>query len=538
MATPERTQKELSARYQGDVDYYGRPHPWRVARFCATFVAIVGGIAGIFVYDKLIAQKRVSENFFSPGQISRSHAMLQESCAGCHGKSAPAGHELTPAKFQSDLKDRFHRGIDFSLIDRNCQDCHEGKPPFKPKPGFVVPRDYKLHEPNVVNDRTCSICHQEHLGPGRMEKVADWHCASCHNNPGVMEASAQKGKTIAPKEFHLRPGPAHQIVFPVKRPERGYTEVFPAFDSGDPKRDHPEFQLIREKARDLDNDVLRFSHATHFKKEKVQKDGRMIESCNYCHKADPEGRFYQRISYKANCQECHSLQFDKNNPQLHIPHGDANLVRNYLRTLPAQYEDFARLNLVRKDGSATLVPRTKNMIITDRERVREGDAKIFVAQQIKLLREQFGGDGLALEHDVFFVTSPYKAQRENPDDRTRANFVGCAYCHQVKEVPNAAPVVNKPILVDRWMPQARFNHAKHTKVDCNECHRAQQSIKASDVLMPAKADCAKCHSPRVKNSVVSECITCHTYHAPSQVVATDVHADARESSFREMLVGK
>jgi hypothetical protein len=513
MATPERTQKELSARYQGDVDYYNRPHAWRVARFCATFFAIVGGIAGILIYRNLIDQKKASENFFSPGAISSSHATLKESCAGCHRNRAAGDNEVTPATFQ-DLKQRFRHGIDFKLIDDNCQACHEGKPPFKPKPDFAPPKNYKLHEPNVVEDRTCSICHREHLGPGRMEKVADLHCASCHNNPGVMEASAQKGKTIAPKEFHLRPHPAHQIIFPVKRPERGYTEVFPAFDSGDPKRDHPEFQLIREKAPDLDNDVLRFSHATHFKKEKVQKDGRMIESCNYCHKADPEGRFYQRISYKANCQECHSLQFDKNNPQLHIPHGDANLVRNFLRTLPAQYGDYARLN---------------QKITGDR------NVQVFVAKQVRQLQQQFSS-GELLERAVFLTTNPYDPQEENPV--IKANFAGCAYCHQVKEVPNAAPVVNKPILVDRWMPQARFNHAKHTKVDCNECHRAQQSMKASDVLMPAKADCAKCHSPRVKNSVISECITCHTYHAPSQVVATDVHADARESSFKEMLAGK
>ena len=53
--------------------------------------------------------------------------------------------------------------------------------------------------------------------------------------------------------------------------------------------------------------------------------------------------------------------------------------------------------------------------------------------------------------------------------------------------------------------------------------------------MPAKANCVTCHSP--KGKVVSECITCHTYHAPPQVVAVDVHADTRESSFKQMLLG-
>lgn len=528
MATPERTQKELSGRYQGDVDYYNRPHPWRVARFCATFVAIVGGIAAIFVYKNRIERKVASENFFSPGKISSSHATLAEGCAGCHGRSAVVGNEVTPAKFGSDLKERFRHGIDFSRIDGNCQACHEGKPPFKPKPDFAPPKNYKLHEPNVVEDRTCSICHREHLGPGRMEKVADWHCASCHNDRGIMKASAELGKTLPPAAFHLRPHPPQQIVFNLPRPVDGYTQNFPAFDSRLPGRDHPEFQLVRENrldpngaasralaAEDPEKAILRFNHRLHMGETIPPYEENRKLDCKYCHTPDPEGRFYQRVNFEANCKACHALQFDKNNPQLHVPHEDVNLVRNFLRTLPAQYGDFARLN---------------QKIKGDRE------VQSFVAQQIKLLRGQFGVDGFALEHDVFFETSPYKAQRNNPDGRTRANFVGCAYCHRVKEVPNAAPDLTKPILVDRWMPQARFNHAKHTKVDCNECHRVKESKLTTDVLMPVKADCVKCHSPKAKNSVVSDCITCHAYHAPPQVVAADVHANAR-GAFKEMLLG-
>jgi len=511
MATPERTQKEISARYQGDVDYYDKPHPWRVARFCATFLAIVGGIAAIFLYDKRIAQKRASENFFSPGEISSSHATLQEGCAGCHGKSASTGNELTRAKLQSDLKERFQHGIDFSLIDRNCQACHEGKPPFTSKPAFVTPKNYKLHEPNVVEDRTCSICHQEHLGPGRMEKVADSHCASCHNDRGIMEASAQKGTTLPPAVFHLRPVPPQQIVFEIPRPARGYTHDFPSFDSDDPARDHPEFQLVREKASDPD--VVRFNHKRHFMSDilALQKNGQKLD-CNYCHKADPEGRFYQRISFKANCQECHGLKFDTNNPQLHVPHGDVNLVRTFLRTLPAQYGNFARLQ---------------------RKGVSDKEVQNYVAQQIAHLKQQFGSSE-QLERAVFFERNPYVPSAIDPP--TRANFAGCAVCHDVNTRANAELFIAPPILVDRWMPQARFNHAKHTKVDCNECHHAQNSAKTSDVLMPAKADCMKCHSPKAEHKVVSDCVTCHTYHAPAQVSATNVHADA-QGSFREMLLG-
>jgi hypothetical protein len=529
MDTPERTQKEIAGRYRGDVGYLSRPHPWRVARFIATFLAIVGGSAAILLYQKLVTKRHVSEEFFSAGVISSSHATLEKKgCVDCHRKGAPAPEDLTPAKFRSDLKRKLHHGIDFTLIDLRCQACHEGQPPFDPKPKFVNTKKYDLHEPNVVENRTCSVCHQEHVGPERMAKVADLHCASCHNDPGVMEASVQKGKTLPPERFHLRPHPAQQIVFEPKRPERGYTQLFPSFDSGVPGQDHPEFQLIRENWTDPngapskaladqkpEKAILRFNHKLHFGPTipPVKKDQQL--DCNYCHKPDPEGRFYTRVNFEANCKACHGLLFDKNNPKLEVPHGDVSLVRNFLRTLPAQYGDYARLQA---------------------EKTGERDVPRFVAQQIRLLRAQFGGDGLVLEHDVFFETSPYKALR-NQDKRTQANYVGCAYCHQVKDMPNAMPVLTKPILVDRWMPQARFNHAKHTSLKCEECHHAKESERTTDVLMPKKADCAKCHSPNAKPKVVaSDCITCHTYHAPPQVAATNVHADA-QGSFKEMLLG-
>jgi mono/diheme cytochrome c family protein len=497
MATPGRTQKQIAERYKGNLGYYKRKHPWRVARFCASFIALAGGVAAIVVYQKLIFQQRVSEEFFSSGKISSNHAPFEQDCAQCHNKNAAMGNDLTPAKIKSVIKDRFHNGIDFSSIDHKCQECHEKNPPF----GTL--KKYDLHEPNVVENRSCSVCHQEHLGPGPMKRVADLHCASCHNDRGIMEASAKKGTTLPAAAFHLRSHPPQQIVFEMPRPKLGYTQTFASFDG-----EHPEFQLVREKARDPD--VLRFNHQRHFAADIPPVNGQKLD-CNYCHKPEPGGRFYQRISFAANCQACHALQFDVKNPDLRIPHGDAMLVRTFLRTLPAQYGDYARL----KKG-----------------RTRDSDIQTFVVQQIRQLQEQFRS-GEELERAVFFAIDPYKPQRQAAA-AVRANFAGCAFCHEVKTAAGGAPVVTKPILVDRWMPQANFNHAKHASVKCDECHHASRSRETSEVLMPAKANCVTCHSP--KGKVVSECITCHTYHAPPQVATVDVRADA-PGAFKQMLLG-
>jgi hypothetical protein len=501
MPTPGRTQKQIAERYKGNLAYYKRRHPWRLARFLVSFIALAGGVAGIIVYQKMIFQQRASEQFFSSGPLSSHHAKLEQECAQCHNKDAAMGNQVTFAKFKSVIKDRFHQGLDYKSIDRKCEDCHEKNPPFGTK------KEYDLHEPNVVENRACSLCHQEHLGPGPMKRVADSQCATCHNDHRVMEASAQKGTTLPPEAFHFRPPPAQQIVFNLPRPKLGYTEVFPSFHQPADKGGHPEFQLIREKARDPN--TLRFNHSRHFANDIPPVNGQKLD-CNYCHKPDPQGRFYQRINFQAHCQSCHALQFDERNPQLHLPHGDVNLVRTFLRTLPAQYAELARSRPNTSPGY--------------------NDVRTFIATQMNGLRRQFGSDA-AFENAVFFEVDPYKKEDAAP---TRSNFSGCAHCHAVK-MEGRTPTVTKPYLVDRWMPQANFTHAKHTSVSCEDCHgQARQSRDTADVLMPAKQSCVVCHSPETKK-VSSDCITCHTYHSPGQPVRVQLQAatgnDAAKQTF-------
>jgi hypothetical protein len=490
MATPARTQKQIAERYKGNLTYYKLRHPWRVARFCVSFIAIVGGLVGILFYQGLIFKKRASEEFFSAGKISSHHAQFEQDCSRCHDKNAAMGSELTPAKFKSVLKNRFRHGLDFASIDNRCERCHEDE-----HPPIGLKKEYDLHEPNVVDKRACSICHMEHLGPGPMKRVADSQCATCHNNQREMEASAQKGRTLPSAVFEAR-GPAHgQVVPAVMRPKQGYTQVFASFHRDPARGGHPEFQLIREKTSDPD--TLKFNHSRHFANDIPPVNGQKLD-CNYCHKPDPQGRFYLRINFDAHCQSCHALQFDERNPSLHLPHGDVNLVRTFLRTLPAQYAELARTQ--GKGGNYN-------------------DVKTFIAQQMNGLRRQFGSDE-AFERAVFFETSPYKREDAAP---SKANFSGCAHCHTVT-AEGRIPVVTTPVQIDRWILRANFTHAKHTSVSCEDCHQqARTSQLTSDVLMPAKQNCVVCHSPETKK-VSSDCITCHTYHEPGQPVRLQVEA--------------
>jgi hypothetical protein len=479
MAKPGRTQKQIAERYKGNLGYYRTLHPWRRARVIVSLLTIFGGLLAIFVFPRC-----GRETFFNAGKISANHAAFETRCDSCHDKGAAMGN------FRQTLRARFHQGVEFAVIDRKCESCHQ---------------QHTFHEANVIENRSCSACHQEHRGPGPMKTVASVQCAICHNNSTTMTASAQKGMQLSPAAFYRHIHSSQQVALELPRPPQGFTKTFPSFWDG-----HPEFQLKTMNARDPD--VLRFNHQRHFAADIPPVNGQQLD-CNYCHKPQPDGRFFQRITFAANCQACHSLQFDSKNPELRVPHGDVDLVRTFLRTLPAQYADYARL----KKG------------------IRENEVGNFVAQQIRQLREQFHS-GEELERAVFFTTNPYKPQ-EKTGAAVRANFTGCAFCHDVKQARNAAPVITKPILIDRWMVRSDFNHAKHQTdpktqkpLDCNICHQAMQSRDTADVLMPAKANCITCHSPQGK--VVAECITCHKYHAPpvAQMTVATV-------SVKEMLLG-
>jgi len=482
MAAPRRTQKQIAERYKGNLGYYNKKHPWRRTRFWVSFLTILGGISALVLF-----QLRGRETFFNVGKISNNHAAFADDCASCHDKSLMTAGPLTPATFKQIVSDRFHHGITFAPIDKKCESCHTA---------------HTLHEPNVLHDRSCSACHQEHQGPGPMKLVASFNCASCHNDGGTMEASARRGMRLQWTSLHRHRHPAEQVVLELPRPSRGYTQTFSSFWSG-----HPEFQLDREQVRDLD--LLRFNHQRHFGADIPFVNGRKLD-CDYCHKPDADDRYYQRVTFAANCQACHSLQFDAKNPELTLPHGNTTAVRGFLRTLPTQYAELA----VKKGFT------------------KPNEIQNFVTKQMTQLRERVRS-GEDFERQVFFSSDPYKPKRDTAP-QVRASFYGCAFCHEVKPVANAAPLVTKPIFVDRWMPQAKFDHAKHASVSCEDCHHAMQSRDTTDVLMPRKANCVTCHSPAGK--VVAECITCHTYHAPSSL-ALAATSSASESLTKKMLLG-
>lgn len=436
------TQKQIAQRFKGNLDYFRKAHYWRRIRFGTILLVSLAGTAAMAWFFF-----RGSESMYNPGPISQHHAQFANECSQCH---EPLQKSLAGATLK----------LTNESIDPRCEKCHTG---------------YSFHQPNVAHARSCTACHQEHQGSGPMAAPGDSQCLRCHGDAHEMTAAAEKGKTVAAAAFDYRPS-AGRDIFKTPRPADGFTATMTSFAS-----DHPEFRALADGLRETN--TLKFNHKRHLAETNdiPLVDGRRLD-CASCHQPGPGGAFFQRVSYERNCRVCHSLQFDENNPELTLPHGRAEHVRAFLRSLPTHY--------------AELVQRNASTAGTD--------VDAFVAKQMLRLRDQFV-DGTNLEREVFFT-----ALRKAPDGRTK--FDGCATCHQVTPHSVAAPVITPPSLPDRWMIRAHFDHAKHVSVACVKCHDALKSSDTADVIMPTKASCVECHSP--KGKVASNCSFCHSYHAP------------------------
>ena len=427
----------------------------RLIRGRVTLAVIAASCAVLLV---LLGNPPWRNNFISPGTISDPHSgaafaalavtnHLNQNCGACHvaGNSGPNG--LVNVAWHAepgilDLKKiAFAQAAEPTAIDESCLKCHAGK---------------NVHQP-AAPQISCSFCHAEHQGI-KMAATTDANCNFCHGDAEKMVgAKVESGKRKAETIHHFAD-------------------------------DHPQFRFLTEKLRDPD--TLKFNHALHLTGATIPNlPGGVKLDCAFCHSPDAAGAFMRPVAFEQNCRVCHSLQFDPETPELKLPHGSAEFVSAYLRSLPKQY-----LNLAAQLG-------------------KDEDANGFAEKKLAGLRTQFGS-GEDLEKRIFFSTATTAPEINvgNVNGPTRAIFPGCAYCHEVKNSRAGAPEITKPILTERWLTQAKFNHAAHANMSCAQCHDAVHSKDTADILLPAKETCATCHSPR--GGVADTCAECHSYHKP------------------------
>jgi hypothetical protein len=444
----------------------------RVWRGRATLAVVAASCAAILI---LLGNPPWRNNFISPGEISTAHSGeafaaqakmhgLNQNCGACHvaGYSGPHGMVHAALRAEPGFFE-FHKFLaasagEVTAIDESCEKCHVA---------------HNFHQPNAAAI-SCSFCHAEHQGK-MMAATTDANCVFCHGDAAKMAAAAHFQNSVEEEVTRLKPKQSQSLL--TSAPTISVIHHF--------ADDHPQFRFITEKWRDPD--TLKFDHALHLTGATIPKlpSGAKLD-CAFCHSPDAAGAFMRPVAFEKNCRVCHSLQFDPETPQLQLPHGSAEFVTAFLRSLPKQFADLAA-----KENSP--------------------DANDFVQQKLANLRMQFGS-GEDLERRVFFSTATFgpETQIGTLSGGTRALFPGCALCHEVKNSSAGMAEITKPIQTERWLAQAKFDHAKHANISCATCHDAIHSSAMADVLLPAKETCATCHSPR--GGVVDTCATCHVFH--------------------------
>jgi hypothetical protein len=520
MPEPRKNQKQIASKYKGNLRYFRHMHPLRLARWIAGLICMVIAliVGGYYVWvweltpkavvdankkeaapDDLSGQRKF-EWLNSSGPISQAHSRYANDCEKCHDPSLKTN--LAEPKVVK------------ASLDGKCVVCHNTP-------------SYNFHQTNVVGGQSCTDCHHEHITAGPMQPVADSNCINCHGNAGTMKQSADlsqqaSGTTADGKKIYFAASQPFRmdnqlVYYPEPRPAEGYTKVIHAFAD-----DHPEFQFKRDNLSDPD--TLKFGHQFHLSERVRTADGKQL-TCEYCHKIDGNGTYMQPISYEKSCQECHQLQMDVAQPNFLIPHpgkGDnnQNAVRDFLHNLPTEYHNFAIQTLHKQGGEvdAYVAGAMKRV----RQRIRSGE---------DLEQEVFYSniDKVDLEGEKHAIYYGGPAPTQSP---MRSVFQGCVVCHEVKTVAGQN-VVTPPVIPDRWEAHANFSHAAHQGImpDCRQCHEmAATSEKTSDILLPDKASCVKCHSPA--GNVASTCTTCHDFHNESPA-----HQMAAGTPMKKLLLG-
>jgi hypothetical protein len=95
----------------------------------------------------------------------------------------------------------------------------------------------------------------------------------------------------------------------------------------------------------------------------------------------------------------------------------------------------------------------------------------------------------------------------------------CLLCHVQTgaRAPGALPVLAETKIPARWLRRGEFAHGAHEMLACRTCHaNVEQSSATSDVNLPARELCARCHVDGAARSAGVSCALCHLYHDTSK----------------------
>lgn len=390
-------------------------------------------------------------HFVPPLRSLLAHSPLPSTAAWNPGP-LDAAHRF----FGDDCK-QCHATPFLTVRDTACTTCHTRMPAHADPARFNLPQ---------LGEARCASCHQDHLGLEGMVNTGQSLCSDCHAglktrtaNASQLEDATDFGRNHP--EFRLR---------------------LPAWDEAG--RFVP--QLTRLAPGLKENSGLKFNHQLHLKPGLNSPSGRRDLQCASCHAQDAGGLAMKPVDFESMCHDCHTLGFDTFAPERQVPHAK---VAEVVYMLDDYYAKRAL------EGGYT-----------------EASAPGFVQQ-----RRRPGEASLSQQETIEALSWARNKSRQVAD----SVFTGraCVTCHSVSRetaaanTPGAGWKIAPVRVAGIWYGEARFTHAKHSTMQCGDCHKAATSASATDLLIPDIANCRQCHAGESGGSkVASTCIACHRYH--------------------------
>ena len=357
-----------------------------------------------------------------------------------------------------------------SVQDETCLSCHEdtgdhadmprlakGMPPLSPGDALQWRIAEGLGKEGPLG---CVSCHSEHEGPLRQKPGSEAFCGDCHDTLDTRLTDVKFANAHDFGKEHPQFRPIYFASFGAAKPVRAAAGSTPVERSG-----------------------LKFPHDVHMDARggaarmavSLRQYGTPLE-CKDCHSLTPDKMSFEEVRMEDACEGCHSLVSGR------TASGFSKLRHGNVKHLA---EDLARIS----SG-----PR----------------------QRVGPLRQRPGQIGSA---------APYRADFGRPVRAyiglSNALSVGgvCTECHLPTRGPTGQADLIPVNLPDRFFTTSFFNHEAHKKQECTDCHAADTSRAASDLLIPDLKSCRDCHlgatAVKTAKTVPSECAMCHAYHVPA-----------------------
>ncbi len=379
---------------------------------------------------------------WSTGKLSKAHHALEQSCEACHVAPFVSVRDEACLACHKDIGDH---------ADRNRLASARGPMEGSDAMLWRVAAAFGKEGPE-----SCTTCHTEHEGAGRMEPAAQQFCSSCH---GTLDRRLTDTTLANAHDF----GTDHPQLQAAVHTSAGSDRISRVTLDGNAREDSG----------------LRFPHATHLSTTNgVARMAGNLEGygealvCADCHRPTDDRNGFLPVVMEEDCESCHSLVYDK--------------VGSTFRTLRHGNVDQMRADLVAMDRA----PR--NAITSARRRPGEfkRGGRYF---------QDFGRPG----RNYTAIAGAL-----SPDGV-------CGECH-VPTVANGEPTVMPVFQRSHYLLNGRFDHEAHEQEECSTCHAASDSSSATDLILPTLATCRECHQGEAASDadVPSGCAMCHSYHPP------------------------